>query len=64
MKKTEELLQKTLSELEMKEVEGGKKWGPGPSMIWGGIMDAATGGCSWGGLYSKPLPSGGTCARR
>lgn len=65
MEKSKELLGKTLTDLEAKEIKGGSR-AYGLSQIWGGIMDAVTGGCSWpGGFYGKPSSGGGgTCTRR
>jgi hypothetical protein len=65
MEKSKELLNEIETDVELRNIIGG--WNPGPSQVWGAIMDAVTGGCSWGDAFAgQNNPKGplhGTCTR-
>jgi hypothetical protein len=58
MEKYKELLCEIKDEVILSQISGGNdNYNPGPSMTWGGVMDAVR-SCSWpGGFYGDPNPS-------
>ena len=50
MEKSKELLNEIETDVELRSIIGG--WNPGTSQVWGAIMVAVTGGCSWGDAFA------------
>ncbi|HIS29398.1 MAG TPA: hypothetical protein IAA78_08035 [Candidatus Avamphibacillus intestinigallinarum] len=61
MNNSKQLLEEIKEESDLKNISGGGD-NPmkGPTLVYSAIMDALTGGCSWGSFYSGKT-SGNSC---